>query len=70
MKATLFFSFPNVLSKPTVDVSLFFRGYYGHQVSSHHAAMLLCSLPAQTLAEVSIAETVKFIPARFTSLPV
>lgn len=64
------FSFPNVLRKPTVDVSLFFRGHYGHQVSSHHTAMLLCSLPALTLAEVSIAETVKFIPARFTSLPV
>lgn len=58
------------LSEPTVDVTLFLRGHDGHQMSSQHAAVLLCDLPAQTLAEVSVAETVELIPTQFTLLQV
>ena len=52
----------------TVDIILLLRGHNGHQVSSHLATVLLCSLPAKTLAEVTIAETMKFVPAWFTLL--
>ena len=55
-------------SEPTVDVTLLLRGHDGHQVSSQHATVLLRHLPAQALAEVSVAETLELIPAWFTSL--
>lgn len=58
------------LVEPTIDVSLFLRGYDGHQMSSQQATVLLCDLPAQTLTEVSVAETVELIPTWFTSLQV
>lgn len=54
--------------EPTIDVILFLRGHDGHQVSSLHATVLLCHLPAQTLAEVSVTEAMKLIPAWLTSL--
>ena len=54
----------------TVDVALFLWSYDGHQMSSQHAAVQLRHLPAQTLAEVSVAETMKLIPTRFTMLQV
>lgn len=57
-------------SEPTVDVTLLLRGHDGHQVSSQHATVLLRNLPAQTLAEVSVAETVELIPTWLTLLHV
>lgn len=54
----------------TVQVRLLLRAHDGHQVSSQHAAVLLGHLPAQTLAEVSVAETLELVPAQFTSLQI
>lgn len=54
----------------TVDVSLFLRAHDGHQMSSQHATVLLSNLPAQTLAEVSVAETLKLVPTGLASLQV
>lgn len=52
----------------TVDVSLLLRAHDGHQMSPQHATVLLSNLPAQTLAEVSVAETLKLVPAWLTPL--
>lgn len=49
---------------------LFLRGHDRQQVSSTHATMLLCCLPALPLAEVTVAEALKLLPARFAHLPV
>lgn len=54
----------------TVDVVLLLGAHDGHQVSSQHAAVLLGDLPAQTLAEMSVAETLELIPACLASLQV
>lgn len=54
----------------TVDVALFLRAQDGHQVSSQHATVLLRNLPAQTLAEMSVAEALELIPTWLASLQV
>lgn len=54
----------------TVDVALLLGAHDGHQVSSQHAAVLLSDLPAQALAEMSVAETLKLIPAWLAALQV
>lgn len=54
----------------TVDVTLLLGAHDGHQVSPQQATVLLRHLPAQTLAEVSVAETLKLVPAWLASLKV
>lgn len=55
---------------PTVKVTLFLRGHDGHQMGPQYTTVLLCNLPAQTLAEVSITETMELVPSWFTLLQV
>ena len=55
---------------PTVDEALLLGGHDGHQVSAQHATVLLGHLPAQTLAGVTVAETVELLPAWLALLKV
>lgn len=54
----------------TADVTLLLGAHDGHQVGSQHATVLLSNLPAQALAEMSVAEPLKLIPTRLASLQV
>lgn len=68
----MFFMHLNEAAGPglTVDVALFLRAQDGHQVSSQHATVLLRNLPAQTLAEMSVAEALELIPTWLAPLQV